>query len=386
MGLACWPSAGAGASAIQQAGTDLHHCIIPPPSLDIRTNICRRPPLRESIGRSAFLAARARLSEQTAIPPVRPSINASDPSRSGKRGEGLACALLFVAPVLFATNMLAAKATADLMPPVALAFYRWLGAMLLLAPVVWPRFWRQRRHLRREWPDLLVFGALGMGVCGAFVYVGADTTTATNIGLIYSSSPVLIIAISVLFLDQRIGRSAFAGVFLALFGVLLIIARGNPDVLVRVDFVVGDLWILAAAIGWATYSVMLKHRPTGFDTLTRFFAICLGGVIILLPFTVAEHLMGEQMAWTGETIGWLLLVAVVPGVAAYAAYSFIVDRLGPDRAGLILYLIPPYNAVLAWFLLGEAPAWHHYVGAVLVMSGIWLTSRKPRQSTREGSR
>jgi len=281
--------------------------------------------------------------------------------------------------------MLAAKATADLMPPVALAFYRWLFAMLMLAPVVWPRFWRQRHHLRREWPDLLVFGALGMGVCGAFVYIGADTTTATNIGLIYSSSPVLIIAISALFLGQRIGRAAMAGVFLALAGVVVIIAKGDPEVLARVDFVVGDLWIVAAAIGWATYSVMLKHRKTGFDTLTRFFAICLGGVVVLLPFTVAEHLTGEQMTWTGETVGWLLLVAAVPGVAAYAAYSFIVDRLGPDKAGLILYLIPLYNAVLAWLLLGEAPAWYHYAGAPLVLAGIWLANRKPRRSAGERS-
>ena len=126
-----------------------------------------------------------------------------------------------VGPFLFATNMLAAKATADLIPPVALAFFRWLGALLLLAPAVWPRFWRQRRCLKREWPDLLVFGALGMGVCGAFVYIGADTTSATDIGLIYSSSPVLILVIAGLFFGQRLGSVAGLGVAMAVAGVLM---------------------------------------------------------------------------------------------------------------------------------------------------------------------
>ena len=126
-----------------------------------------------------------------------------------------------VGPFLFATNMLAAKATADFIPPVALAFFRWLGALVLLAPVVWPRFWQQRRHLKREWPDLLVFGALGMGVCGAFVYIGADITSATNIGLIYSSSPVLILVIAGLFFGQQVGRLAGFGVGMVVAGVLM---------------------------------------------------------------------------------------------------------------------------------------------------------------------
>ena len=280
-----------------------------------------------------------------------------------------------VGPFLFATNMLAAKATADFIPPVALAFFRWLGALLLLAPVVWPRFWQQRRHLKREWPDLLVFGALGMGVCGAFVYIGADTTSATNIGLIYSSSPVLILVIAGLFFGQRPGSVTGLGVAMALLGVLTILAQGSPDTLFAVRFVVGDLWIVAAASGWAVYSILLKHRPTGFDTLPRFFAICLAGVLILLPFTVAEHLGGEPVAWTWETVGWMVLLAAIPGVGAYAAYAFIVERLGPGKAGLILYMIPVIGVLLAWLLLGEAPAWYHCAGAALVLTGIRLANR-----------
>ncbi|MCY4064936.1 MAG: DMT family transporter [Rhodospirillaceae bacterium] len=314
------------------------------------------------------------------MPPIRPSLDATaEPAPVPAPGAagGFAYALLAVGPFLFATNMLVAKATADLIPPVALAFFRWLGALLLLAPAVWPRFWRQRACLRREWPDLLVFGALGMGVCGAFVYIGADTTSATNIGLIYSSSPVLILALAALFYGQRIGRAAGFGFAFALAGVLTILARGDPGTLLAARFVVGDLWIVAAASGWAVYSVLLRHRPTGFDTLPRFFAICLAGVLILLPFTVAEHLAGDAVDWTWETAGWIALLAVVPGIGAYATYAFVVDRLGPGRAGLILYAIPVAAALMAWLLLGEALAWYHYAGAVLVLAGIRLANRKP---------
>ncbi len=312
------------------------------------------------------------------MPPDRPSSPAAAaPAPPGRGADGLAWALLAVGPFLFATNMLAAKATADLIPPIALAFFRWLGALLLLAPWVWPHFWRQRRHLRREWPELLILGALGMGVCGAFVYIGADTTSATNIGLIYSCSPVLILVLASLVPGQLMDRRAGCGVAMALAGVLIILAQGDPGTLLAVRFAAGDLWIFAASTGWAAYSVLLKHRRSGFDTLPRFFAICLAGVAILLPFAVAEHAAGDPVVWSWETVGWIVLLAAVPGVGAYAAYAFIVDRLGPGRAGLILYAIPAVNALLAWLLLGEAPAWYHWAGAALVLTGIRLAGRAP---------
>ena len=272
--------------------------------------------------------------------------------------------------------MLVAKATADLIPPVALAFFRWVVALLIIAPIGLPRLWRNRRQVRAEALDLIVLGALGMGVCGAFVYIGADTTTATNIGLIYSSSPVLIIILAAAFFGQRIGLSATIGVGIALAGVLTIIARGDLAILTGVKFVVGDLWILAAAAGWAVYSVVLKFRPSSLDTFTRFCAICLAGVLVLLPFTIAEHVSGVEVKWTIETVGWILLVALVPGIGAYMVYAYVVDRLGAEPAGLIMYLIPLFNAALAWLLLGEAPVWYHYLGALLVLGGIWLANRK----------
>lgn len=318
-----------------------------------------------------------RVIQQERPPTVVPGQPRADQPGAAHGSNALAYALLFFCPVLFATNMLVAKATADLIPPVALAFFRWAVALLIIAPIGLPRLWRYRRQIRAEALDLLLLGALGMGVCGAFVYIGADTTTATNIGLIYSSSPVLIIILAALLFGQRIGGMAMIGVGIALAGVLTIIARGDIDVLAGVRFVIGDLWILAAATGWAVYSVVLKFRPSGLDTFTRFCAICLAGVLVLLPFTIAEHATGQMVQWTMETAGWVLLLALVPGIGAYMVYAFVVDRLGAERAALIMYLIPLFNAALAWLLLGEALVWYHYLGAVMVLGGIWLANRTP---------
>lgn len=306
------------------------------------------------------------------------SPNASDAADA--RLERLASILLFVTPVFFCTNMLVAKATADLIPPVHLALLRWSATVLLLLPLVGGRLWVRRAAIVREWKDLLVLGALGMGVCGAFVYIGADTTSATNIGLIYSASPVLIILLAALVYGEAVTARQIGGVVCSLAGVLIIVCRGDPDVLLSLSFTAGDLWILAAMAGWAVYSVLLRHRPSEMGLSTRFAAIAIAGILVLAPFTVWEAAQGHTPVWGWELLGWVALLAVVASFGAYQLHAFVQKTLGAGRTSLLMYLIPVYNAGLAWLLLDERPETYHWIGAALVLPGLMLATARKRRS------
>ncbi|MGF1609273.1 MAG: DMT family transporter [Kiloniellales bacterium] len=316
--------------------------------------------------------------------PLVPSVTESL-SRSGQDTKGgqasdaaerrIALALLFLAPAMFASNMLVARATAETMPPVALAFWRWTLALAILLPWVIGPLWRGRAALRHEWRDLLALGALGMGVCGAFVYIGADTTTATNIGLIYAASPILIVLMAHFGYGEALRPRQVLGVALSLVGVLAIVCRGSLDVLASLGFTVGDLWIMAATAGWALYSVLLRHRPSALAPMTRFAAIIGGGLLVLLPFVVGEVLAGDVPAIDGRSLLTVLFLALVPGLGAYLAYGRIQRALGAGPTSLLMYLIPLYNGVLAYLLLGERFELYHLVGTALVLPGIYLATR-----------
>ncbi len=282
-----------------------------------------------------------------------------------------------VTPAMLCSNMLAARSTADTIPPVALAFWRWTLVVLILLPVVVMPLWHARKALRRELPDLLLLGALGMGVCGAVVYLGAQTTTATNIGLIYAASPVLIIVLARALYGEAMSRRQGIGVALSLIGVVTIVARGDLGVLLDLRFTPGDLCIVAAAIAWAVYTVLLLHRPTALAATPRFAAIALAGVVVMLPFLILEAALGYVPRLDMYTAGWVLFVAVVPGIGAYQTYAYVQRQLGANRTSLIMYLVPIYNAVLAWLLLGETLQVYHYAGAALVLPGIYLATRRP---------
>lgn len=308
------------------------------------------------------------------------------PAASERRYLGLtrrqaAMVLLFIAPALFATNMLVARATHDTIPPVALAFWRWTVTFLLLLPFAGAALWRDRHVVLSEWRDLLVLGALGMGVCGAFVYVGADTTSATNIGLIYAASPILIVLCGSLGYHEHLTRRQLLGIAISLLGVIAIVCRGDLSVLLGLHFVVGDLWILAAMIGWAFYSVFLRYRPSRLPLMVRFTAIVGGGVLVLLPFTLAEAAWGHVMLLDGQTIGAILLLAVVASFGAYQVYGWLQQVLGAGPTSLLMYLIPLYNGVLAFVLLDERLELYHLVGAALVLPGIYLATRPAKKAS-----
>jgi drug/metabolite transporter (DMT)-like permease len=291
------------------------------------------------------------------------------------QGERFAYVLMAAAPAMFATNILVARATAEFIPPVALAVGRWTLAALILLPIVGKALWSSRDAMRREFGDLLILGALGMGVCGAVLYMGAAATSATNMGLIFSATPVVTIVVAWLLYRETMTPVQIAGVAVSLSGVIVIIAKGNGDLLLGLHFAAGDLYTLIAVFSWSVYSTMLQHRPTALGAATRFAATIVLGTLSLLPFLAIEAALDRHPPFDMSTLAVMLLLAVA-GLGAYQAYALIQTRLGANRTSLILYLVPIYNSVLAWLLLGERLHAYHLAGAALVLSGIYLTTRQ----------
>lgn len=299
------------------------------------------------------------------------------------RHARLARVLLWVVPALWSSNYIIARAADGVIAPHALAFGRWLLAAALLAPFVWRGLLRRDGHgrlvWRHEWRQLLVLGALGMWICGAWVYLGARSTGATNIALIYAATPVTIVVCSAWLLHERMGPAQVAGAVLALLGVLFVVAKGEPGNLLAVRFTAGDGWIVACAVAWTAYSVLLKHWPSVLGPGERLVAIIAGGLLVLAPFTLAEALWSADAAaapWGLRALALVVAAAVLPGVLSYGAYSFLQRELGASRTALMLYLSPVYAAALAWALLGERPAWYHLAGAALILPSIWLATRR----------
>ncbi len=287
----------------------------------------------------------------------------------------LALLLLFITPALWAVNALIARTATGVIEPHLLALLRWLLASGLFLLGAHAEIWAQRRQVLADWKHYLVLGALGMWICGAWVYIGGHTTSAANIGLIYAISPVLIVLASALWLGESFRLRQALGVGLALAGVLHVVLKGQWDTLAAVRFVPGDGWILGATLSWTLYSLLLRKWRSPLGLGAQLALISLAGALINLPFALWEILSSPLPALTLEGSAMALTAAIIPGFGAYLAHSYMQRELGAARVSVVLYLSPVYTALLAWLVLGEGLSAFHLWGMTLVLPGIYLVTR-----------
>lgn len=287
----------------------------------------------------------------------------------------LALTLIWVTPALWAVNYIVARAAPGVVEPHTLALGRWALAGALLTFMARAELWRERRSIAAVWYEYVVLGALGMLVCGAWVYQGAKTTVAMNIALIYSASPVLIALAAVAWLGERFGPRQALGVVVAMAGVMHVIVKGQWMALAHVQWVAGDGWIVVAMVSWAGYALLQKKWPSSLSATARLAAICWGGVLVLLPFALWEMGQADTPAWSRQATWLTVVAALVPGLGAYWIYGWSQKILGASRVAVTLYLGPLYAALAAWGVLNEPLGWHHLAGAALILPGVFLVTR-----------
>jgi len=287
----------------------------------------------------------------------------------------LALFVIWLTPAFWAVNYIIARRAPGVVEPHMLALGRWALAGALLALMARAELWRERRAILVVWHQYLVLGALGMLICGAWVYLGAKTTDAMNISLIYAASPILISLGAVAWLGERFAPRQMLGVGVALVGVMHVVVKGQWAALGDVKFVAGDGWILAAMVSWAFYALLQKKWPSTLSATARLAATCAGGSLVLLPFALWELMQSSTPDWTLQATVLTVSAALVPGLCAYLIYGWSQKILGASRVAVTLYLGPLYAALVAWGVLDEPLGWHHLLGALLILPGVFLVTR-----------
>lgn len=291
--------------------------------------------------------------------------------------------LLLTLTVLFwAGNFVLGRAVHEAVPPIALSFWRWATALVILAPLAAGSLWMQRREVMRAWKSLLLFGLLGVAGFHTLVYVGLQTTTATNGVLLNTTNPVIIILISWLFLHQRLRWWQALGVAVAFLGALTIITRADLQVLLALRFNAGDLFVLAGVACWALYTVCLRWRPVGLDPLTFLAATVCIGLVLIAPFYAWELSQGARIAISPGIAASIFYFGLFPSVLAYVFWNRAVAEVGASTAGLFIYLMPVFGVLLSVIFLGESLHLFHLAGMVLVISGVYAATSEMRNGRR----
>jgi drug/metabolite transporter (DMT)-like permease len=266
----------------------------------------------------------------------------------------------------------AAKWAVAEMPPWTLCFWRVAIAGAVLLPFVRYDFRSMRVEIRARWLELLMIGGLGLAITQGMMYSALQFTSAINVGLILALMPMIIMILARLVLGEPMGPWQGAGTAVALAGVVVIVVKGELPALLRLQIDPGELWVLAATVCFAAYTVLLKRAKFALPRLPLLVVLLGAAATVALPLHLAELVAGRHEML--DTRGYLALAyAAIPGGALmYLLYNWSIDVLGAARAGTLMYLQMLFVPLFAWLLLGEAILPYHIAGAALIVTGVGL--------------
>lgn len=303
--------------------------------------------------------------------------------------HSLAVGYLFAlgATAIWSGNFIVARGLSDHIPPVSLAFFRWMTAVLVFAPFA-------VKGLMKEWPTIrqhLVYfcitSFIGITSFNTFIYIAGHTTTAMNLSLIAITFPIFIMIFSRILYQEVFSIQKGIGVFLVLTGVVFLITKGALPSIMNISFAIGDLWMLAASILFAVYSLLLKRKPQGISVYTLQFTCFVMGLFFLLPFFVWEQgqLSAQGNYLNQTTIPAILYVGIFASLCAFVLWNQAIVTLGPSKAGMVYYTLPLFSGVLGVLFLNETIGLIHFCSMGLIFSGIVMANRdaKPAAQRKE---
>ena len=284
--------------------------------------------------------------------------------------------LLMLAALTWGGNIVMGRAVHGDIPPIALTFFRWSVAFIVVLPITLGKFRQDLAIVKANWKWLMLVSATGVAIFHSFIYTGLNSTTAINAGLMMATSPILIPVVAFLIHRDKPTRMQALGILASIIGAGIIITRGDPTIIKTLTFNRGDLWILTAVPMWGIYSVMLKDRPAQLSSRALMFSITALGSLMLAPFYVWEYSNFGGVAINADNLMAVGYVSIFASVIAYFAWNKGIEFVGAIKAGPFLHIIPVSATLLAIAFLGETLQPFHFPGIGMIVLGIGLTTVK----------
>jgi len=279
------------------------------------------------------------------------------------------------ATAIWSGNFIVARGLSDSIPPVSLAFYRWMVAILVFTPFALKNIFQEWATIKKHSGYFFITSFLGITTFNTLIYYAGHSTTAMNLSLIAITFPIFIIILSRVLYKELITIKKGIGISLVLIGVLFLITKGNLATLLDISFNIGDVWMLVASVIFSVYSLLLKNKPEGISIKALQLSTFILGTFLLIPFFLWEQANVSQSFLNQTTIPAILYVGIFASLCAFVLWNKSIVILGPSKAGMVYYTLPLFSGFLGYLFLKESISMIHFYSMLFIFSGIIITNK-----------
>jgi len=284
---------------------------------------------------------------------------------------------LLIANLIYALNYTLAK---DVMPeyiqPSGFILLRVIGGVFLFG-LSYSLFIQEKINK----PDLLLFGIcgfFGVAVNQLLFFEGLNLTTPINAAIIMTSTPILVILLSTFILNESITLRKILGIFLGLFGAVILILNGG-DFTTNTNYMQGNFFILMNATSYAFYLVLIKPLMLKYHPITVMTLVFSFGLIFVFPFGLEELFIIEWEIMPEKIVLKILFVVICTTFFAYLFNSAALKYVMPSTVSIYIYLQPLFATVIAVLLQSDRLDSIKIISSLFIFLGIYLVSFKPQK-------
>ena len=284
---------------------------------------------------------------------------------------------LVLATFCWSGNFIVGKfATVYEIPPLTLNVFRWISVWFILIPFTYKEIFENLPYIKKNWLVISFMGVITISTFNSVVYFALNYTQVINAVLMLSAIPAATIVLSSLMKIEETNIFQLLGFVLSIIGIGSIISNGDIQKIISLDFNKGDMWMLVCVITWSLYSTLLKKNNIKFSQFTLIQLMVSVGILFLIPQFFYEKSIGLELNLDKNFFLILIYVAIFPAIAAYYFWQKGIEIIGPNRASMFIQLMPLFSAVMAIIIFKEKFELYHFVGAIFILSGIYLSNRK----------
>jgi drug/metabolite transporter (DMT)-like permease len=268
------------------------------------------------------------------------------------------------------------KVVLEVIPPFALLTIRYVLGALTLGIVIF--FRKNRPTVTKEffWKSALV-GFVGYGISLGFQFVGTKLSTASNGSLVTCATPAFVLLFAPFLLGERTTTRGIIALIVSSLGVLAVIDPRNAELSPTLFW--GNMSLLAAALTWALYSVLVRKVSKSGDLLSSSAIMLLGG----LPSSLLVGMWEVQTQSVGQInigiIGGILFLGIISTAIAMFMWNYAFAELPANVASLTFFAQPVVGTLLGWFFLAEKITPLFLAGGVLIGAGILIATSERQE-------
>ena len=280
--------------------------------------------------------------------------------------------LLIFCMLGWAGNTITGRLSTGEISPMVIVFLRWSIVAIFLLLLKPSTIINSIPKFKGKFLWLFLMGGLGYTGFNSLFYIAAHQTTAINLGIIQGVMPAMILVGSVMFFKENTNLIQVGGLFLTFLGVLILVSKGNLEVLLLLSLNYGDLVMFLSCFLYAGFTLGLKYKPSvdPFALMFFFSITALFSSIVLLFIESYFNLVKWPSGLSDYII--ILYIAFIPSLLSQLLFIRGVELIGAGKAGLFINLIPVFSALLGVLILKENVKIFHFVSLVIVFSGIYL--------------